>query len=46
MLRFRKTFVPQVDMMDCGVAALASISRYQDQLLIMRAVILRSVKEI
>lgn len=28
MLRFRKTFVPQVDMMDCGVAALASISRY------------------
>lgn len=28
MLRFCKTFVPQVDMMDCGVAALASISRY------------------
>ena len=28
MLRFRKTFVPQVDMMDCGVASLASISRY------------------
>lgn len=28
MLRFRKTFVPQVDMMDCGMAALASISRY------------------
>ena len=25
MLRFRKTFVPQVDMMDCGVAALASL---------------------
>ena len=28
MFRFRRTFVPQIDMRDCGVAALASVAKY------------------
>ena len=28
MFRIRRTFVPQIDMRDCGVAALASLARY------------------
>ena len=28
MFRFRRTFVPQIDMRNCGVAALASVAKY------------------
>lgn len=28
MLKYRKSFVPQIDARDCGIAALASIAKY------------------